>query len=144
VQGSKGKMSASDPNSAVFMTDSKKEIQNKINKYAYSGGQATAELQRLHGANLEVDVPYQYLTFFLEDDAELQDIGQVQDQERKTKKKPHIDNAQKYSKGELMTGHVKKRLIELMQEMVQKHQEARSKVTEEVLDLFMSVRKLEF
>lgn len=40
-----------------------------------SGGQETLELQRELGANLEVDVAYQYLTYFLEDDEELADIG---------------------------------------------------------------------
>uniref|UniRef100_A0A453RMA6 Uncharacterized protein n=1 Tax=Aegilops tauschii subsp. strangulata TaxID=200361 RepID=A0A453RMA6_AEGTS len=46
-------MSASDPNSAIYVTDSEEEIK-KVNKYAFSGGQDSAELQRELGANLEV------------------------------------------------------------------------------------------
>ena len=46
---------------------------------------------------MEVDVPYQWLTFFLEDDDELEDIRQ------------------KYSKGEMLSGAVKKKLIECLQ-----------------------------
>ncbi len=67
-------MSASDLNSAIFLTDSPKDIKNKVNKYAYSGGGATLEEHRSKGANLDVDVPYQYLRFFLEDDARLEEI----------------------------------------------------------------------
>lgn len=88
--------------------------------------QETAELQRQLGANIDVDVAYQYLTFFLEDDAELQEIGE------------------KYKKGEMMTGEVKGRLIELLHEMVQEHQQRRAGVTDEVLAGFMAVRPLEF
>jgi tryptophanyl-tRNA synthetase len=46
VQGETGKMSASDPNSAIFVTDTPKQIQKKINKYAFSGGRATVEEHR--------------------------------------------------------------------------------------------------
>ena len=49
VQGETGKMSASDPTSAIFVTDSAKQIKDKINKYAFSGGQDTRELQLKHG-----------------------------------------------------------------------------------------------
>lgn len=36
-------MSASDTSNAIYLTDTDKEIQKKINKYAYSGGRATKE-----------------------------------------------------------------------------------------------------
>ena len=42
-----------------------------MKRYAFSGGQDTVEKQRELGANLDIDVPFQYLSFFLEDDAEL-------------------------------------------------------------------------
>lgn len=48
------------------------------------------------GANLEVDVSIQYLRFFLEDDAELKDIEE------------------RYKRGDLLTGEVKARLIEVL------------------------------
>ena len=51
-------MSSSDPTSSILLTDKPDEIKKKINKYAYSGGGATVELHKLHGANLEVDVPF--------------------------------------------------------------------------------------
>ena len=42
-------MSASDPNSAIFVTDTAKQIKTKINKFAFSGGRATVEEHRERG-----------------------------------------------------------------------------------------------
>ena len=50
------------------------QVKNKINKYAFSGGGATVEEHRKNGGNCDVDISYQYLTFFLEDDAKLEKI----------------------------------------------------------------------
>ena len=49
VQGEGTKMSASLPNSAVFVTDTAKQIKDKINKHAFSGGGATKEEQEANG-----------------------------------------------------------------------------------------------
>jgi tryptophanyl-tRNA synthetase len=68
LQGPGSKMSASDETSAIFMKDSAKDIKNKVNKYAFSGGRETVEEHREKGGNPDVDVSYQYLQFFLEDD----------------------------------------------------------------------------
>lgn len=68
LQGPGSKMSASDDNSAIFLNDSAKQIKTKINKYAFSGGRETLEEHREKGGNADVDVAYQYLTFFMEDD----------------------------------------------------------------------------
>jgi len=64
-------MSASDPNSGIFMTDTPNQINNKINRHGFSGGQETEEEHRRLGGNPDVDVSYQYLTFMLDDDEEL-------------------------------------------------------------------------
>ena len=77
LQGSKTKMSASDNNSAIFLTDMPEEIKNKINEHAFSGGQATIEEHRKLGGNCEVDISYQWLRFFLEDDEKLEEIKKV-------------------------------------------------------------------
>lgn len=98
----------------------------KINKYAFSGGQETAELQRQLGGNPDVDVSFQYLSFFLEDDAELEDIRQ------------------RYIKGELLTGELKAMCIKQLQDFVGAFQERRKAVTDEVCDEFMRVRPLEW
>ncbi|XP_017762946.1 PREDICTED: tryptophan--tRNA ligase, cytoplasmic-like [Eufriesea mexicana] len=59
LQGSKTKMSASDNNTAIFLTDTAKQIKNKINKHAFSGGQATIEEHRRLGGNCDIDIAYQ-------------------------------------------------------------------------------------
>ncbi len=61
-------MSASIDTSAIFMKDTPNQIKNKVNKHAFSGGRETAEEQRELGGNPDVDVAYQYLQFFMEDD----------------------------------------------------------------------------
>ena len=53
LQGNAGKMSGSVANTAVYVTDTPKQIKDKINKHAFSGGQETLELQRKLGANIE-------------------------------------------------------------------------------------------
>lgn len=75
--GSQTKMSASNVNSSIYMTDTQNQIKNKINKHAFSGGQEKKEDHIRLGGNPDVDVSYQYLSFFLEDDAELQTIYDV-------------------------------------------------------------------
>ena len=126
LQGAQTKMSASDANSSIFLTDSAKEIKNKINKYAFSGGQATVEEHRAKGGDCDVDISYQYLTFFLEDDEKLAKIRQD------------------YTSGDLLSGFLKKELIDVLQPMVAKHQEARKQVTDDVIKQFMTPRKLNF
>jgi len=116
-------MSASDSNSAIFLTDTKDQIKAKINKFAFSGGQVTAEEQRKLGANLEVDVPYQYLRFFLDDDQKLEEIRV------------------KYSSGEMLTGEIKAILIDVLHELVRRHQIARDATTDSIIDSFMAIRK---
>jgi tryptophanyl-tRNA synthetase len=63
--------------SSIYCTDTPQEIKTKINKYAYSGGCSTREEHRLHGANLDVDVPIQYLTCFMKDDEQLERISKL-------------------------------------------------------------------
>ncbi|CAE7836803.1 WARS1 [Symbiodinium microadriaticum] len=126
LQGRGGKMSGSEANSAVFLTDTPKQIKNKINKHAFSGGQETLEMQRQLGANLEVDVAYEWLTFFLESDERLAEIGRD------------------YASGAMLTGEVKKELIGVLTELVGEHQERRANVTDEVVAQYMQVRPLDF
>ncbi|KAJ3194925.1 hypothetical protein HK101_001535 [Irineochytrium annulatum] len=123
VQGPGTKMSASKAESAVYITDTPKQIQKKINSHAFSGGQETAELHKLHGGNPDVDVAFQWLTFFLEDDEELAQIKK------------------NYRSGELSTGNLKKRCIEVMQKIVGDIQERRKTVTDEVVAEFMDPTK---
>lgn len=125
LQGAQSKMSASDPNSSIFLTDTPAQIKNKINKYAFSGGGATVEEHREKGGNCDVDISYQYLKFFLEDDERLEQI-------RKD-----------YTSGELLTGFLKKELIGVLQKLTADHQAARAKVTDDVVKQFTTPRPLQ-
>ncbi len=49
----------------------------EINKYAFSGGRDTMEEHRELGGNCDVDISFQYLSFFLEDDERLEQIRKV-------------------------------------------------------------------
>jgi len=101
-----GKMSSSDPNSYIALTDSQEVAAQKIKKYAFSGGQATVEEHRKKGGNPDIDVSYQYLTFFEEDDNKL--------------KKIHDD----YESGKLLTGELKAITAEKIGKFLKKHQQA--------------------
>jgi tryptophanyl-tRNA synthetase len=59
-----------------------KQIEEKIRTHAFSGGQETKALQEQLGADLEKDVAYQWLTFFMEDDEELKAIGKEREIDR--------------------------------------------------------------
>ncbi|CAJ2656683.1 unnamed protein product [Trifolium pratense] len=83
-------MSASDPNSAIYVTDSVKDIKNKIY------------------------IPIKCLSFFLEDDAELEHIKK------------------EYGAGRMLTGEVKQRLVQVLTELVERHRTTLANVTEEV------------
>ena len=68
-------MSASDPSSAIYVTDTPKQIKDKVNKYAFSGGRLTVEEHREKGGDLDVDISWKWLNFFMDDDEELKAIG---------------------------------------------------------------------
>ena len=125
LQGAQGKMSSSDTNSAIFLTDTPEDIERKIKVHAFSGGQETKKLQEELGANLDVDVSYQWLRFFLEDDDELAKIGESYGS----------------GKGEYWsTGLVKAKLVDVLKTLVSDHQSRRKNVTEDVVEEWMSER----
>ena len=127
LQGATGKMSSSDENSAIFLTDSPDEIARKIKEYAFSGGQETKKLQEELGADLEQDVSYQWLKFFLEDDEELERIG-----------KDYGSGSGQY----WSTGKVKQRLVEVLQALVGEHQKRRAQITDEEIRKWMTERSI--
>lgn len=51
---------------------------------------------------------------------------------------------QTYTSGELLTGHLKKQLIELLQGIIAEHQERRKLVTDEIVKEYMTPRKLKY
>ena len=120
LEGIRTKMSTTGSSVSIFLTDTEKQIRKKINKYGFSGGQETLEKHRRLGANIHVDIAYQYLIYFEPDDSKLQNI------------------AQKYSRGELLSGEVKKILGNLVVDLIKDHQVKRSKVTPEIIKNFFN------
>jgi len=108
LSGPEGKMSSSIPESAIYLSDDPKTVERKIMKYAFSGGQATVELHRKLGANIDVDVPYQWLYYFFEEDDDL--ISKI---------------GYEYSKGIMLTGEVKKILTERINNFLSDHRKKR-------------------
>ncbi|TDH67279.1 hypothetical protein CCR75_003113 [Bremia lactucae] len=126
LQGSTTKMSASKASTTIYVSDSPEDIANKIKKFAFSGGGETKADHEKYGANLEADIPYQYLSFMLEDDEELERIGL------------------EYGAGRIMSGEVKQKLIDVMSEYTLDFQKRRAAITDELVAEFMKVRTLEF
>jgi len=126
LQGYSTKMSASNANSAIFLTDSPEVIRKKIMVHAFSGGRDTAEEHRRLGADLTKDVPMEYLTFFLEDQDRLEKIRVA------------------YGSGQMLSGEVKAILADVLIDKVTALQRARAMVSEDVVDAFLSIRKLDY
>lgn len=100
-----GKMSSSMPETTIFLNDSMKTIEKKI-KSSFSGGQPTVEEHRKKGGNPDIDVAYQYLRYFFEeDDNELEKIRE------------------EYVSGKLLTGEIKSICVEKAEYWMKEHHE---------------------
>jgi tryptophanyl-tRNA synthetase len=115
------KMSSSVADAAmksIFLTDAPEVAAEKIKKYAFSGGGKTLKEHQEHGAHLEIDVPYQYLLYFLEDDEELRRI------------------ATEYASGRMATSEIKQKMVDVVTAFLLEHQARRAQVTDEVVEQF--------
>jgi tryptophanyl-tRNA synthetase len=114
-----GKMSSSDENSYIALTDTPAEAKKKINKYAFSGGKSTVEEHRKEGGNPDIDVSFQYLNmFFEEDDKKIKQIYED------------------YKSGKMLTGELKQILIEKIGKFLEEHQKKREKAKDKVDEFF--------
>ena len=110
-----GKMSSSDDFSFIAMTDSPKEVEKKIRKYAFSGGRDTIKEHKEKGGNPDKDVSFQYLKMFFEPN---------------DKKLAEIED--KYRKGEMLTSELKEIAIKKINEFLKKHQKKMKKARKQV------------
>ena len=95
-------------------------VKKKINKYAFSGGQSDIDEHRKIGGNPDIDVSYQYLRIFFEqDDAKL--------------KKIYDD----YKSGKMLTGELKAILIEKINEFLLVHQQKREEARKNIDDYLL-------
>jgi tryptophanyl-tRNA synthetase len=117
------KMSSSE-GSQIFLSDSAEEVKKKINKYAFSGGQATIEEHRKLGGNPDIDVSFQYLKAFFEpDDKKLEQIEKD------------------YRSGKILTGELKAILIEKINAFLKEHQKKKEEA-KKLVDKFLFKEKL--
>jgi tryptophanyl-tRNA synthetase len=114
-----GKMSSSVEEATIYTIDDEKTVKKKINKYAFSGGRDTVEEHRKHGGNPDIDVSYQWLTFFEEDDEVL--------------KKIYYD----YKTGMLLSGELKAILIEKINTFLKEHQKKRELARKHINDFIL-------
>ncbi len=102
------KMSSSIDNETVFINDNPELVKQKILRYAFSGGQATVKEHRKLGGNPDVDISYQWLYSFFEDnDAKIKRI---------------YDS---YVSGSLLTSELKEMLAEKINTFLKIHNQAR-------------------
>lgn len=104
LTGAIGKMSASDSSKAILLTDEPNVVKKKVNKHAFSGGRETLEEHKKLGGDCSVDVAYQWLyNLFEEDDNKIKEIES------------------KYSNGDMLSGEIKKILIEKINNLLENH-----------------------
>ncbi len=110
LKGKGGKMSSSEKSTAIYTTDSPKQVEKKIKKYAFSGGKSSVKEHRKDGGNPDIDVSFQYLKMFFEpDDKKLKEIKDD------------------YKSGKMLTSELKDILIKKINKFLKKHQKARKK-----------------
>ena len=120
LSGINAKMSSTDTNCNILMSDSAQQIKDKITKHAFSGAAKTLKEHKEKGANLNVDVAYQYLRYFEPDDSILQKV------------------TEDYGTGKMSTMEVKNMCITRITEFVLNHQTRRQQVTDDVVKQYFS------
>ncbi len=110
-------MSASKPETSVFLIDSEEEVRKKI-WTAFTGGRPTVEEQRKFGGNPDICVVYEWLRVFIFKDLKTMD-----------------EHARKCRSGELLCGECKRMLADGLIKKLAEHK-ARKKQALRVIDRF--------
>jgi tryptophanyl-tRNA synthetase len=100
---------------AILSTDTPEKVKTKINKYAFSGGQATIEEHRKLGGNPDVDICFQYLRMLLEEDDKK--LKQIYDD---------------YKSGKMLTGELKQYTIDKINDFLKQHQKKREEAKKNI------------
>ncbi len=111
------KMSSSNPKSAIFLTDTSKEAEEKIMN-AVTGGRETVEEQREKGGKPDECMIYTlYLYHLLPDEEDLMDAREA------------------CVSGEILCGSCKKKACKLLQEFLEEHKKNREEAEDAVEDI---------
>ena len=142
LTGPETKMSGSAEGSCIYLTDTDAQIKKKVNRFAFSGGGQTL-LEHLElGGNSEIDVPLQWLRFFMPWDFDVDTIpGCTAD-----KWDDGADAWEKlrwaYETGRITSATVKAVLIGVLQAVVERHRKERANVTDAMVREFMRERSI--
>jgi tryptophanyl-tRNA synthetase len=117
--GPGGKMSASEPKTSIFTTDSPEVAERKVMN-AFTGGQATAELQRKLGGNPDVCSICQYYYFLFEENDEK--VKKIFDEERS---------------GSVLSGEHKKELAKRVKKFMIEHQKKREEAKKKIKEFIL-------
>ena len=98
-------MSASHPETAIFLSDPLKDAEKKINR-AFSGGQPTVEEHRARGGNLEIDLVFEMLKFHYPNTKELEKVSE------------------EFSSGKMLASELKKFAIDFLVPLLKEHQQS--------------------
>lgn len=112
------KMSSSKPKTTLFLSDDIVSAEKKIKK-SFSGGKSTIEEHRQLGGNPDIDVAYQYMMYFFEeDDAYLAEINEG------------------YRAGKILAGEMKQLCIDSATEWLNDLAEKRDETSHMVSEFF--------
>jgi len=114
-----GKMSASMPHSAIWLTDTEEQVREKIIKHAFSGGRGSLQEHRKLGGIPEIDASFRWLQAFFEpDDKKLQKIYKD------------------YKSGKMLTSELKDYTIKKVNAFLKEHQKKRE-LAKKQIDKFL-------
>ncbi|WP_435348271.1 tryptophan--tRNA ligase [Haloarchaeobius sp. HRN-SO-5] len=106
-----GKMSSSDDAPAIHLDDDEATVRETVLTHAYSGGQESVEAHRELGGDPSVDVAFQFLRFFFEDDDEA--LASVE---------------RAYRDGDLLSGELKQRAADRISAFLADHQRRKAEL----------------
>ena len=114
LPGIDGNKMSKSKNNAIFLNDDEKIIRKKISK-AFSGGQITAEEHRKKGGNPDVDVSFIYLEKLFLNKKEAEKLKQ------------------KYKKGEILSGELKKLFADEVVKFIKQFQNDLKKIDDKTV-----------
>lgn len=128
LSGNEGKMSATGKVGAtLFLNDDEQTLRAKIMENCYSGGGGNGSLEdhRKYGGNPDIDIAYQYLKYFEQDDEKLKEIH---------------DN---FKSGKMTCGEIKEIMAQKLSELMGEVRKNREAITDDVLSKFYEIKPIQ-